>query len=63
MGAAGTALALGLSAIERDDLLMMERAFLLYDALYGWARHAAEENHGWPPAPSPVSPASGQVSA
>lgn len=54
------AVSLGLSAIEGDDLAMMERGFLLYDALYGWARHAADESHGWPPAPSPRSE---QVSA
>jgi len=44
------ALSLGLSAIEGDDLAMLEQGFLLYDALYGWARHALAERHGWPPA-------------
>ena len=52
------AVSLGLSAIEGDDLAMMDQGFLIYDALYGWARHAVEESHGWPP----VSPEA-QVSA
>lgn len=43
------ALSLGLSAIETDDLAMLERGLALYDALYGWCRFAAE-THGWPPA-------------
>ncbi len=46
------AVSLGLSAIEQDDLAMMEQGFAVYDALYGWARHAAAETHGWPPAPA-----------
>lgn len=50
------AFSLGLSAIEGDDQAMMERGFLIYDALYGWARHAADESHGWPPAPSTQIP-------
>lgn len=44
------ALSLGLSAICADDQEMLEEALLLYDALYGWCRHAAAETHGWPPA-------------
>jgi rhodanese-related sulfurtransferase len=44
------AISLGLSAIEGDDFAMLEKGLLLYDALYGWCRHAAEESHGWPPA-------------
>jgi len=28
---------------------MLERGMILYDALYGWARQAAAETHGWPP--------------
>ena len=51
------AVSLGLSAIESDDLAMMERGFAVYDALYGWARHAAAESHGWPPAPAASAPA------
>jgi rhodanese-related sulfurtransferase len=44
------AVSLGLSAIEADDLAMLDKGLALYDALYGWCRHAAEESHGWPPA-------------
>ncbi len=46
------AASLGLSAMERDDLAMMEQGFLIYDALYAWCRHAVGETHGWPPAPA-----------
>jgi rhodanese-related sulfurtransferase len=42
------ALSLGLSAIEADDLRQLEKAMILYDALYGWVRHASEETHNWP---------------
>jgi rhodanese-related sulfurtransferase len=45
------AMSLGLSATVLDDLAMLERGLLLYDALYGWCREAAEETHGWPPVP------------
>lgn len=43
------ALSLGLSAINDDDQAMLEEGMLLYDALYGWCRHATAEAHGWPP--------------
>jgi len=43
------AMSLGLSAICPDDHDMLERGMILYDALYGWARQAAAETHGWPP--------------
>lgn len=46
------AVSLGLSAIEGDDLAMLERGLVVYDALYGWCRFAAAETHGWPPAAS-----------
>lgn len=42
-------MSLGLSALYDDDLAMIERSFLLYDALYAWCRFAADEAHGWPP--------------
>jgi len=42
------ALSLGLSAIEKDDRLQLEKGMLLYDALYGWCRHAVDERHNWP---------------
>ena len=49
------AASLGLSATWRDDLAMMDQSFVLYDALLGWCRHAADESHGWPPAPTKMA--------
>lgn len=45
------AITLGLGAVESDDHALLERAMPLYDGLYGWARFAAGEIHGWPPKP------------
>jgi rhodanese-related sulfurtransferase len=45
------AITLGLGAVEGDDHALLERAMPLYDGLYGWARFAASETHGWPPKP------------
>jgi rhodanese-related sulfurtransferase len=42
------AISLGLSAIETDDLRQLEKGMLIYDALYGWCRHATAERHNWP---------------
>jgi rhodanese-related sulfurtransferase len=42
------AISLGLSAIEPDDLGQLEKGMLIYDALYGWCRHAQGETHNWP---------------
>jgi rhodanese-related sulfurtransferase len=44
------AVSLGLSALWSDDDAMLARGFPVYDALYAWARDAAGERHGWPPA-------------
>lgn len=41
------ATSLGLSATCEDDDDMLRRGFVVYDALYGWLRCAAEETHGW----------------
>lgn len=41
------ALALGLSAIEPDDLVQLDAGIGIYDALYGWCRHATGETHNW----------------
>ncbi len=27
---------------------LLERGFVVYDALFAWARHAADERHNWP---------------
>jgi len=43
------AVSLGLSALAGDDDHgMIERGFIVYDALFTWLRHAAEERHNWP---------------
>jgi rhodanese-related sulfurtransferase len=42
------AISLGLSAIETDDLRQLEAGMPIYDALYGWCRHATAERHNWP---------------
>jgi len=43
------AISLGLSAMAGDDDQgMIERGFMVYDALFAWLRHAAEERHNWP---------------
>lgn len=43
------AVAIGLSALAGDDDHgLLERGFLVYDALFAWLRFAAEERHNWP---------------
>lgn len=42
------AISLGLSAIEPDDRAQLEKGMIIYDALYGWCRHATAETHNWP---------------
>ena len=42
------AVSLGLSRMFRDDLAQLEAGMLVYDALYRWARDAADETHNWP---------------
>lgn len=43
------AISLGLSALAGDDDRgMIERGFMVYDALLAWSRHAAQERHNWP---------------
>ena len=39
------AMSLGLSALYRDDLDMLEHGMQLYDAMYAWLRHATGEVH------------------
>nr|WP_157017033.1 chromate resistance protein ChrB domain-containing protein [Mesorhizobium xinjiangense] len=46
------AAALGLSATEDDDLHQLEKGMVIFDAFYGWCRHAREETHNWPRKPS-----------
>lgn len=43
------AISLGLSALSGDDdHRLLERGFMVYDALFAWLRFAAEERHNWP---------------
>ena len=43
------AISLGLSALAGDDDHgMLERGFMVYDALFAWLRFAAGERHNWP---------------
>lgn len=42
------AISLGLSANITDDLLLLEQAMPLYDALYAWRKKAPTETHSWP---------------
>jgi hypothetical protein len=39
------AVSLGLSALYRDDLAMLEHGMIVYDALYAWCREARGETH------------------
>jgi hypothetical protein len=41
------AFSLGLSAIYQDDLEMLEKGMILYDALYSWCLNASDETHSW----------------
>ncbi len=43
------AISLGLSALAGDDDHgLLQRGFMVYDALLAWLRHAAQERHNWP---------------
>jgi rhodanese-related sulfurtransferase len=43
------AVSLDLSALAGDDDHgLLERGFMVYDALFAWLRFAAEERHNWP---------------
>ena len=41
------AVSLGLSRMYRDDLVQVDSAMVVYDALYRWARDATGEGHDW----------------
>jgi len=43
------AISLGLSQLFRDDHEQLRHGFVLYDALYAWAKHARGETHTWNP--------------
>jgi rhodanese-related sulfurtransferase len=42
------AISLGLSANITDDVLLLEQAMSVYDALYTWCKRARDETHSWP---------------
>jgi rhodanese-related sulfurtransferase len=42
------AISLGLSQNHADDLLLLDHALPLYDALYAWCKKARDETHSWP---------------
>ena len=43
------AISLGLSALAGDDDHgLLERGFIVYDALFAYLRFASEERHNWP---------------
>lgn len=43
------AISLGLSALAGDDDHgLLQRGFMLYDALFAWLRFASDERHNWP---------------
>jgi hypothetical protein len=46
------AISLGLSANFSDDLLLLEHAMPIYDALYTWCKKAHTETHSWPKKPT-----------
>ena len=43
------AISLGLSHNFPDDHEMLERGFIVYDALYAWLKHVRDEKHDWNP--------------
>jgi rhodanese-related sulfurtransferase len=46
------AISLGLAANIHDDILLLEQAMSIYDALYAWCKTASHGAHVWPQAPS-----------
>lgn len=42
------AISLGLSANLADDIVLLEQAMPIYDALYAWCKTARNETHSWP---------------
>ena len=42
------AISLGLCANVRDDIVLLEQAMPVYDALYAWCKTARNETHSWP---------------
>jgi hypothetical protein len=50
------AISLGLSRLFADDHEQLRHGFVVYDALYAWARYARDETHTWNPQRGPRYP-------
>ncbi|CEJ12295.1 Chromate resistance exported protein [bacterium YEK0313] len=46
------AISMGLRDLSPDDHEVLKHGFVIYDALYAWARARTGETHSWPPAVS-----------
>jgi hypothetical protein len=51
------AISLGLSHNFTDDHEQLRHGFVLYDALYAWARYVRDETHTWNPQRAPAGAA------
>ena len=49
------AISLGLSQLFPNDHDLLDKGFVIYDALYAWLRHAKGERHTWNPQRLPTS--------
>jgi hypothetical protein len=47
------AISMGLRDVTADDQEVLRRGFVIYDALYAWAKGRQAEAHNWPPAMTP----------
>ena len=47
------AISQGLRDVTPDDQQVLRHGFVIYDALYAWAKGRQKEAHNWPPAMSP----------
>lgn len=48
------AISMGLRDLSPDDHEVLRRGFVIYDALYAWAKSRRSETHSWPPAGFPA---------
>lgn len=47
------AISMGLRDMTPDDHEVLRHGFIIYDALYAWAKGRQREAHNWPPATAP----------
>jgi hypothetical protein len=47
------AISMGLRDVTPDDQEVLRHGFIIYDALYAWAKSRQAETHNWPPAMKP----------